>query len=147
MTNIFPSVIKSAVRYLYRHNQKKGLIMLTDRIRKRSIIADWALSQGMYITGTPNAYLFYKELSKHTLENICDRIHQDVLLLAGEKDHYITNNQYYQLKNQIHKAKTLTCRLFTKSEGGEQHCQIGNHLLAVDAIINWLDLVFCEQKE
>ena len=36
-------------------------------------------------------------------------------------------------------AHSLTCRMFTESEGGEQHCQIGNHLIAINYIIDWLD--------
>ena len=29
-------------------------------------------------------------------------------------------------------------RLFTKKEGGEQHCQIGNHMLAINEILEWM---------
>ena len=32
--------------------------------------------------------------------------------------------------------------MFTESEGGEQHCQIGNHLIAINYIIDWLDKYF-----
>lgn len=142
MTNIYPPFIKKVVRRLYRKNKISLFNALLNRIRKKSIIADWALSQGMYITGTHDAFHFYKELSKHTLKGICDQIDQDILLLAGEKDHYIPVDHYYRLKDQIHNARSLTCRIFTPAEGGEQHCQIGNHDLAVDTIITWLEQVF-----
>ncbi|SCY79143.1 alpha/beta hydrolase family protein [Alkaliphilus peptidifermentans] len=146
MTNIFPPLIKKIINLLYRFNQKNALNMFTDKIRRKSIIADWALSQGMYITGTNNTFEFYKEISKHTLKNICNKIDQKVLLTAGEKDHYIPLTHFEQLKNQLFNAKLLTCRLFTESEGGEQHCQVGNHLLAVDTIINWLDNYFDQNQ-
>lgn len=87
MTNIFPSLIKRTVRWLYQNYHKNTLNLLINRLKKKSIIADWALSQGMYITGTEDAYHFYKELSKHALENLCDKIDQDVLLLAGENEY------------------------------------------------------------
>lgn len=32
-------------------------------------------------------------------------------------------------------------RCFTKKEGGEQHCQIGNHSIAVDAILDWIERI------
>ncbi|NNU78458.1 alpha/beta hydrolase family protein [Clostridium estertheticum] len=141
MTNIFPSFIKKVVRWLYHNDRKSMLNLLIKLLRRKSIMADWALSQGMYITGTHDSYNFYKELSKHTLKNICNKIDQDVLLLAGEKDHYIPVEQYDQLRVQIHNDRSLTCRLFTNAEGGEQHCQIGNHMLAINEIIKWLDQV------
>ncbi|WBY64477.1 alpha/beta hydrolase family protein [Thermocaproicibacter melissae] len=144
MTNVFPKPICCLIRWALRHRKEKLVNGLTARIRKRSILADWALSQGMTITGTETVFAFYEALSRHTLSGIEDRITQDILLLAGEKDHYIPVNQYYRLKESLHHAKSLTCRLFTEAEGGEQHCQIGNHMLAVNTILDWLDRVYGE---
>lgn len=142
MTNVFPSFICCIIRFTYSMKYRKIVNILVERLRKKSILADWAITQGMYITGTTTPYAFYENLSKHTLQDIKQYITQDILLLAGEKDHYIPTNQFYRLKKSLLNAHSLTCRLFTESEGGEQHCQIGNHLLAVDYIINWLDNYF-----
>lgn len=139
MTNVFPSPFKQLIRFCYKSRFSNGVNAITSLLRKKSVLADWAMSQGTYITGTKNVYDFYKKLSLHTMKGISDNLTQDILLLAGEKDHYIPANQYYQLKDEIHNAKTLTCRMYTKAEGGEQHCQIGNHMLAVNEIIRWLD--------
>ena len=35
-------------------------------------------------------------------------------------------------------ARSVTARIFTAREGGEQHCQVGNSALARDEIVNWL---------
>lgn len=40
----------------------------------------------------------------------------------------------------------MPARLFTAAEGGEQHCQVGAHQLAVEAIIRWLDGLFAIQQ-
>lgn len=142
MTNVFPALICKIIRMAFRHHNGALINRLMGRIRKKSILADWALSQGTYITGTKTAYEFYENLSKHSLAGIEDNLTQDILLLAGEKDHYIPTNQYYRLEEGIHHAHSLTCRLFTEKEGGSQHCQIGNHMLAVDTILVWLDQVY-----
>jgi len=145
MTNIFPSLIRRIVRHAFHH---KKITLLNNVIKfcaKKSVIADWAFSQGMYITGTSSPYEFYENLSQHTLNGITDSITQDVLLLAGEKDHYVPINQYYRLKENLPNAHSVTSKLFTEEEGGEQHCQIGNHHIAIDYIINWLDNVFKEK--
>lgn len=138
MTNVFPTPICKIIRLAYHKEWKQLLNGLTAIIARKSVLADWALSQGMYITGTESPFEFYRNLSCHNLSGITDLITQDVLLLAGEKDHYIPLNQFYRLKNSIHYANSLSCRLFTIAEGGEQHCQIGNHMLAVNTIIDWL---------
>lgn len=141
MTNVFPAPVCKLIRTAFRHQNGRLINRLTGLIRKRSILADWALSQGMYITGTKTAYEFYQNLSRHTLAGLEDSLTQDILLLAGETDHYVPMGQYYCLKENIRHSRSLTCRLFTEAEGGEQHCQIGNHMLAVDTILNWLDQI------
>lgn len=138
MTNIMPLPVKIIFNSLFRLNNKSAINKFVGVIRKKSLLADWAISHGMYITGTSTPFEFYKELSKHTMKGISDKVTQDVLLLAGENDHYVPVRQYYRLKKELINAKSLTTRLFTKSEGGEQHCQVGNHMLAVNKIINWL---------
>ena len=139
MTNIFPGILKPLVRYCFAKSKEKFINRLLGYIRKRSLIADWAMMQGMYITGSNTPYDFYKELQKHSLsQDVCDRLNCDMLLLAGEKDHYIPNDQFYKLINKIKHAKSLSARMFTETEGGEQHCQIGNHLLAIEEILNWI---------
>lgn len=142
MTSVFPAPVCKLIRAAFRHGNGGFINRLTGLIRKKSILADWALSQGMYITGTKTAYEFYQNLAKHTLSGIEDNLTQDILLLAGEKDHYIPTNQYYRLKGRIRHARSLTFRLFTEAEGGGQHCQIGNHMLAVNTILDWLDQVY-----
>lgn len=147
MTHIFPFPICQAVRFAYHHQCEKAVNGMVDRMRKKSILADWAFSQGTYITGTATPYAFYENISKHTLHGVTHRITQDVLLLAGEKDHYIPSQQFYRLKKNLPHAHSLTCRLFKESEGGEQHCQIGNHFIAVHYMISWLDTHYAKQED
>ena len=140
MTDMFPSIIKSMVRYFVLYEKKRISNRILQMLRRKSLIADWAMMQGMYITGTKTPYDFYRELLNHALpQEICDKLTCHVLLLAGEKDHYIPNDQFYRLSNKIKHAKSLSARMFTEAEGGEQHCQTGNYQLAVDEILNWMN--------
>ena len=67
-----------------------------------------------------------------------EKIDCDVLLLAGESDHYIPKSHFSILYRGIKNAKSLTGKLFTESEGDAEHCQAGNHKIAIDFILNWL---------
>ena len=89
MTNIFPCFICWYIRKLIKNGNETKLIRLLTRIAKKSVLADWMLSQGQFITGADSIPAMYKSLGKHNLTGLYEKIDQDVLLLAGEKDHYI----------------------------------------------------------
>jgi len=36
-------------------------------------------------------------------------------------------------------AKSVTARVFTKEENAQNHCQIGNLGLAMDAMLKWIE--------
>ena len=139
MTNIFPGFICRYVRRLIKNGNETKLNRLLTKIAKKSVLADWMISQGQFITGTDSISAMYKSISKHNLTGLYEKIDQDVLLLAGEKDHYIPMCQFERCKEKIKNAKSMTSRCFTRKEGGEQHCQIGNHSIAVDTILDWIE--------
>jgi len=139
MINPFPKVLKIIIKILLVFKAKNLFNKLLDKISSKILILQWAINHGKYITGTNDAYDFYNHLKKHTLKRIMGKISCNVLLLAGEKDHYIPKRHYSILMNGIKNAKSKQGKIFTENEGGGEHCQIGNHKLAMDYIINWLN--------
>ncbi len=142
MTRPMPPPIRQIVRLLVQINAQGVGNALINRMRKRSLLLDWAVAHGMYITGAKTPIDFYRHLSRHTTRLISSQIKQDVLLLAGEKDHYIPVDHFYRQRDALTNARSVSSRLFTAAEGGEQHCQVGNHQLAVDEIMRWLNLFY-----
>lgn len=128
---------RAIIKFLYEIKAKNILNKMIYKKMQKDDLARWAISHGMYITGTKSPYDFFQSIEKHTLKDLVQYINQKVLLLAGEKDHYIPIEHYYILKNKLTNAKVYS-RLFTKEEGGEQHCQIGNHMLAFNEIVAFL---------
>lgn len=139
ITYMMPRAVKMIFRFLVAIKASVIINALVNRVRKRKAIADWAITHGMYITGTKSPYEFFRRLSKHRMNGLGKRIKQDVLLLAGEKDHFIPVRYAYRMKKDLVNARTVTLRVFTEKEGGEQHCQVGNHQIAIDTIVNWLN--------
>lgn len=139
MTRPIPAPIQQIVRWLVKNNVQGVGNALIRRMQKRSLLLDWAVEHGMYITGTHTPVDFYRHLSLHTMRDVSSRVRQDVLLLAGEKDHYIPLEHFERQQRALTNARSISARLFTESEGGEQHCQVGNHQLAIDEITRWLD--------
>ncbi|MFD2131013.1 alpha/beta hydrolase family protein [Pseudogracilibacillus auburnensis] len=129
--------IKIVFKLLFHGKFEKTINRLVKSKMKKDPLADWALSHGMYITGTKTPYEFYRSIKKHTLKGLLHKIDQKVLLLAGEQDHYIPLWQHDHLTDHLSHAD-VTSRLFTEEEGGEQHCQVGNYELALEYILTWL---------
>lgn len=145
MTNPFPVGVRGLIRFLFRVKAKPVINSIMQLFMKQEIILNWAISHGEHIAGTKNPYDFYTHLMKHTLKNDMEKITCDTLLLAGERDHYIPNSHYEILMKGITNAKSLTGKMFTEAEGGAEHCQIGNHQLAVTYIINWIQQLQCTE--
>ena len=53
------------------------------------------------------------------------------------------HDQIRMLKN----ARSITARLFTRSESAQNHCQVGNYGLALRTIVNWLDEMLLEKAK
>jgi len=137
MFNLLDKPIRILFKLMYKLKCKKIINNLVRIKMKKDNLSNWAISHGMYITGTNTPYDFYKSIEKHTLTGLLEQIGQKVLLLAGEKDHYIPRWHFEHLKDNLPSA-IVTSRLFTVAEGGEQHCQVGNYDLPLTYILSWL---------
>ena len=65
-------------------------------------------------------------------------IDQDVLLLTGENDAFQPLKLLHEQKNALTNARSISERIFTKSEQADQHCQIGNLGIALEEMKNWI---------
>jgi hypothetical protein len=68
-----------------------------------------------------------------------ERVTQDVLLLLGEKDHFIPLKMLNMQVKALINARSITTRVFTKKKHAQNHCQVGNIGLSLDVMLNWLD--------
>ncbi|MBI9043131.1 MAG: alpha/beta fold hydrolase [Anaerolineaceae bacterium] len=101
----------------------------------------WEIGQTMHITKTKTPYDAAMKLNfSLTRENMkAENITQDVLFFSGEEDHFIPIRLHNRQVNALTNARSVTDRIFTKSESAQNHCQIGNIGLALDTMIDWID--------
>ncbi|MEO5861331.1 MAG: alpha/beta hydrolase [Burkholderiales bacterium] len=109
------------------------------RVAKKSPVAEWGIEQGMHVTGTSSAYEFLQKIKQFHTVDVSIRITQDVLLLAGSEDHLVPMEHFYQQIKMLKNARSITARLFSRTESAQNHCQVGNYALALRTIVNWLD--------
>lgn len=135
--SLFKGIKKYIAYFLFMTKSKKTMNRIVTKAMSKSSLAKWSIEHGMYITGTSSTYDFYENIEKHTLKKIGNRVYSNVLLLAGEKDHYIPFSHLNKTKDELKNAN-ISSKMFTIDEGGEQHCQVGNFPLALNEIKKWL---------
>jgi len=75
--------------------------------------------------------------NEHNLHS--ELVHQDVLILTGAEDHFITLKMHYKQANALRNAKSVTARIFTRENHAQNHCQIGNIGLALEVVEKWIE--------
>lgn len=109
------------------------------RVAKKSPIAQWGIEAGMHVTGSSSPYGYFQSTKAFVTADVSALIKQDVLLLAGSEDHLVPISHFYRQIRTLKNARSITARLFTKSDDAQNHCQVGNYGLAFRTIVNWLD--------
>ena len=113
--------------------------LLISRVAKTNPVVEWGIQQGMHVTGTNSAFAYLQAVAQFETAEVSASIGQDVLLLAGSEDHYVPVEQWHDQIRMLSNARSITARLFTRSEHAQNHCQVGNFGLALRTIVNWLD--------
>ena len=123
---------------LFKAGDRKGVEALVAIERLPNSVFDWCVTQGMHITGTKTPFDFLTAIAQHSLDGILHNVRQDILLTEAEQDHLFNPGWISRAMRELVCAHSITARIFTAREGGEQHCQVGNSALARDEIVRWL---------
>jgi len=108
------------------------------RMSMKNVGIEWLMHQGMYINGVDTPVEWMELLENFSVADIAHLVKQDVLLLAGEKDHGVSIKELAKNREGLVNARSITERVFTAEEHAASHCQIGNIGLALDVMIDWL---------
>jgi alpha-beta hydrolase superfamily lysophospholipase len=98
----------------------------------------WALQNSMWVMGTRSLLETAEALRAFTLQDVAQRIKGDVLILAGEDDHFVPIGQIKQFENSLTQARSVTSVIYDRESGGAEHCQIGAVTLWHATFFDWL---------
>jgi pimeloyl-ACP methyl ester carboxylesterase len=110
------------------------------KMMETNLMVNWGMNHGMRVMGVSTPFDYINKVRLFTTEKISELVTQDVLLLAGTRDHFVPLEMFYQQIEVLKNIRSLTCRLFTEKEHAAAHCQLGNEKLALDFIINWMNI-------
>jgi alpha-beta hydrolase superfamily lysophospholipase len=110
-------------------------------VRKTDLLTDWVIAQGERVVGVATPAELFQAWRDYRTDDVSSQVAQDVLLMAGSKDHYMPLQMLPDQLMTLSAAHSISARVFTEAESGQNHCQIGNMGLALKVILNWLDEV------
>lgn len=123
-------------------NIGRGLInRLVTNAARGDLTVQWGLQQGMHVMGSRTPYDFLRSTLLFDTAPFSHLIRQDVLLLAGQDDHYVPHGQLLTQIAGLTRARSLTARMFTSQEHASNHCQLGNIGLALDTMLDWMNRI------
>jgi alpha-beta hydrolase superfamily lysophospholipase len=108
---------------------------------KTDLLAEWVFDQGERVMGVGTPAEVLEVWQRYGTDDVSPLVTQDVLLMAGAKDHYVPLHQLGDQVLTLSAARSVSARVFTEAEQAQNHCQIGNTGLAVRVILDWLDAV------
>jgi esterase/lipase len=126
-------------QYLFR-KQKKMIEKSIIRKMKKDLFYAWFVNHLMYVTNKKNVVEAFDMLMQFTAENLHSwEVWQDVLILTGNKDHMVPFKMHALQIKALTQANSVTERIFTEEDCGQNHCQIGNLGLALETMLNWIE--------
>ena len=131
---------------LLKVNAARAVNTLVRRATQRSLVIEWGLQQGMHVTGSRSPHELLQKVRWLSTTAVSARVTQDVLLMAGEQDHFVPLHQFHDQIKTLRNVRSLTARLFTRAEQAQNHCQIGNLALSLQVIVGWLDAMMQAQR-
>ena len=137
MMAVHPAPASSIVRGLLATGGD-GLINLTlPRLVRQSPVLEWGIAQACHVFGCELPAAAFRAAQTFHTRDVSERVRQDVLLLAGARDHYVPLSQLGDQIRLLSNARSIAARVFTAQEQAQAHCQVGNLPLAIGTISDW----------
>ncbi|HPF87019.1 MAG TPA: alpha/beta fold hydrolase [Candidatus Limiplasma sp.] len=134
--------VPAPVRKLY----DKGHTGIVDRLlgvaMKHSPGVRWGVHNAQWTMGAKSPSDLLHIFDQYNLKDDAARITCDVLIAAGEKDHHFPLRQVREFQAALTNARSVTTRIFTRREGGHEHCQMGAVAVFHETLFDWVESTF-----
>jgi pimeloyl-ACP methyl ester carboxylesterase len=132
-----PRAVEKLARWLLKY---PAMMNMLSKLKMKLMPQErWGIENLMYITKTDtplDAALAFIKFNEENLKS--DLVTQDVLILTGAEDHFIPLKLHHRQVAALINAKSITERIFSREDHGQNHCQIGNMGLALEVMAKWL---------
>ena len=102
----------------------------------------WGIGNARLTLGAENPTDVLKIFAQYNLEDESSKITGDVLITAGEKDHFFPVEQVEEFKAALTNAHSITTHIFREENGGHEHCQQGALSMFHGILFDWVEEKF-----
>jgi dienelactone hydrolase len=134
--------VPGVVLWLHRNGMRSLVDWLIGFKMKLEPGLRWGVNNARWTMGAQSPSDLLSIFAQYNLRDVAKQIRADVLILAGEEDHFFPVEQVTEFKNALVNAHSVTARVFTRREGGHEHCQVGAIQLFHAELFEWLDQTF-----
>ncbi len=136
--NRIPSSLRGLIKY-FLDNDRDGLIGPMFKLGSRFDPGlKWGLANMRWTMGDYQPSELYRHLGAYSLKETAGKITADILILAGDNDHFVPLKQVEDFQRSLVSAKSVTTRVYSEETGGDQHCQQGATMLWHEDMFEWL---------
>ena len=125
--------------WCYEHCREFMNRMAVLKFENREGMAPWVVDHLKYITKKEkplDALEIYLRMNEENIHS--ELVKQDVLILTAKEDHFIPFKMHDMQMQALSNARSVTGKVFTKTENAQNHCQTGNIGLALDVMAEWI---------
>ena len=137
MMAVHPGPASSVARGLLATGADGLIDAALPRLVRQSPVLEWGIAQACHVFGCERPAAALRAAQTFHTRDVSERVRQDVLLLAGARDHYVPLSQLWDQMGLMSNARSITARVFTAQEQAQAHCQVGNLPLAIGTISDW----------
>ncbi|WP_255605198.1 alpha/beta hydrolase family protein [Mycolicibacterium xanthum] len=127
---------------ILRMLRRLGCDGLVDALARRGAAFDpgvrWGLANAEWTLGSVGLSGMLDAAKSYTLSDVAERIHQDVLILAGTEDQFIPLGQVERYRESLINARSVTTRVYDRASGGQEHSQLGAPTLWQADFFDWV---------
>lgn len=98
----------------------------------------WGYHNARWTMGVKRPVEGLAAFGKYNLRDVAGKITCDVLITAGEEDHFFPLHQVDDFQKALVHAQSVETRIFKRAEGGQEHCQAGTLLMFHEVLFDWL---------
>lgn len=112
-------------------------------------IIKWGMTHGAWVLGVDmkEPWNVLREYPPYTVKDIGHLVECDVLLIAGEQDHFVPVELMEKNIAALPNARSLTSFVFDIESAGHEHCQVGAEGLLNGAIFEWIATTFSSEDD
>jgi alpha-beta hydrolase superfamily lysophospholipase len=134
--------VPAFMRFLYRSGFVGIVNTLIEFKMRNTPGVRWGVRNAQWTMGAKDPADLLRIFDLYNLRDEAEKITADVLILAGEADHFFPVEQVDKYKRALARARSVTARVFTEAEGGHEHCQVGAFNLFHGVLFNWIEEKF-----